>query len=267
MTKRFLTALAVSGGLALAAPAAQALAMPIPAVLPAAPAVAVAPEAVLMAATTVAYPSVLPAPVAHVTPGVSKATVSWAAIAGAVVYEVRVVPAGGGATTRYDHVTSARSVTPALHSGRYVVNVRAGRSASDIHGHWSASRYFTVAAPAPVYSSAAARAVQFAYNHIGCRYTYSGTGPCSAGYDCSGLVQAAWKYAGVSIARTTWAQWGSLRHVSRSALTPGDLVFSNGFGHVMLYVGAGYVIQSPHTGAFVEKTALANIGAVGYARV
>jgi cell wall-associated NlpC family hydrolase len=116
--------------------------------------------------------------------------------------------------------------------------------------------------------SGAAKAVQFAYSRIGCKYTFGGTGPCSAGYDCSGLVQAAWLSAGVAIPRTTGSQWAALRHISRSSLQAGDLVFSNGFGHVMMYVGGGNVIESPHTGAFVKKTSLAGVGTVnGYARV
>lgn len=182
MITRVLAALAASGGLALAAPAAQALAMPIPAVLPASPAAVMQPQAVLMPGTTVSYPSVLPAPVVHVTPGISKATASWAAIAGAAVYEVRAVPAGSGATTRVDHVTSARSLTMALHSGRYVVNVRAGRSASDIHGHWSASRYFTVAAPAPsaVYANPLRSVSGLVIGRIDEGQDFCGSGPLHA---------------------------------------------------------------------------------------
>lgn len=245
MIKKLFLALAASGGLVLATPAAQALAMPVPAILPAAPAAVMAPEAVLMPATTVSYPSVLPAPVTHVTAGVDRATVSWAAIAGATVYEVRAVPAGNGATTRVDHVTSARFLAMTLHSGRYVVNVRAGRTSHDIHGHWSASRYFTVAAPAPVYSSAAAHALAWALTQAGKWYAWGGTGPST--YDCSGLVMAAYEHAGIQLPRTTYSMLASSRLHRTYSPQPGDLAFY-GSGHVELYVRPGVTFGAHESG-------------------
>jgi peptidoglycan DL-endopeptidase CwlO len=96
-------------------------------------------------------------------------------------------------------------------------------------------------------------AVQFVYDQLGCPYLYGGTGPCHPGFDCSGLVQAAWAHAGISIPRTTYEQWGALPHVSESDLQPGDILFFDGIGHEAMYVGGGYFIDAPHTGAFVEK--------------
>jgi cell wall-associated NlpC family hydrolase len=89
------------------------------------------------------------------------------------------------------------------------------------------------------------KAVYFAYSKLGTWYLWGGTGPQ---YDCSGLVQAAWAYAGVSIPRTTYSQWAALPHVSKSALQAGDLVFFNGEGHVGIYVGGGLMIDAPRTG-------------------
>jgi len=96
-------------------------------------------------------------------------------------------------------------------------------------------------------------AVQFAYGALGCPYVYGGTGPCSAGYDCSGLVQAAWAAAGISIPRDTYEQWAALPHVSSSSLQPGDLMFYDGIGHVAIYVGGGYIIDAPSSPYSVEK--------------
>lgn len=101
----------------------------------------------------------------------------------------------------------------------------------------------------------AQKAVAFAYKQLGKPYVWGATGPGS--YDCSGLTQAAWRAAGVSIPRTTYDQWGSLVHVPFSTLRPGDLLLFNGLGHVGIYVGHGYLIDAPHTGAVVEKVALA----------
>jgi hypothetical protein len=101
----------------------------------------------------------------------------------------------------------------------------------------------------------AQKAVAFAYKQLGKPYVWGATGP--AAYDCSGLTQAAWRAAGVSIPRTTYDQWGSLPHVPFSLLRPGDLLLFNSLGHVGIYVGHGYLIDAPHTGAVVEKVALA----------
>ena len=97
----------------------------------------------------------------------------------------------------------------------------------------------------------AEKAVAFAYAQIGKPYVWGATGPSS--YDCSGLVQAAWAAAGVSIPRTTYEQWAALPSVPMSDLQPGDLIMYNGESHVAIYVGNDYIIDAPHTGAVVEK--------------
>jgi len=99
----------------------------------------------------------------------------------------------------------------------------------------------------------AQKAVAFAYAQLGCPYVYGGTGPCSRGYDCSGLAQAAWAAAGVQIPRDSYSQWAALPHVPLSSIEPGDLLIYNGEGHVAIYVGGGYIIDAPHTGLNVEK--------------
>jgi cell wall-associated NlpC family hydrolase len=97
------------------------------------------------------------------------------------------------------------------------------------------------------------KAVAFVYDQLGCPYVYGGTGPCHMGFDCSGLVQAAWASAGVQIPRDTYEQWAALPHVPLSSLEPGDLLIYNGEGHVAMYVGGGYIIDAPQTGMDVEK--------------
>ena len=100
-------------------------------------------------------------------------------------------------------------------------------------------------------STQAGQAIAFAYAQLGKAYVYGATGPDT--YDCSGLVQAAWASAGVSIPRTTYDMWAALPHVPMSDLQPGDLIEYNGESHVAIYVGDGYIIDAPHTGAVVEK--------------
>jgi cell wall-associated NlpC family hydrolase len=102
----------------------------------------------------------------------------------------------------------------------------------------------------------AGQAVAFVYNQIGCPYVWGATGPCSSGYDCSGLVMSAWASAGVSIPRVTYAQWTALPHVPMSQLQPGDLIFFAGQSHVAMYVGGGYLVDAPVPGQNVQKVAL-----------
>jgi cell wall-associated NlpC family hydrolase len=99
----------------------------------------------------------------------------------------------------------------------------------------------------------AQKAVAFAYGVLGCPYAWGGTGPCSSGYDCSGLTMSAWAAAGVSIPRDSYGQAG-LPHVS--ALQPGDILEFAGESHVGLYVGGGYLIDAPTFGIPVEKVSL-----------
>jgi cell wall-associated NlpC family hydrolase len=101
------------------------------------------------------------------------------------------------------------------------------------------------------------KAVQFAYDQLGCPYVYGATGPCNDGFDCSGLTQAAWAAAGVPIPRTTYEDWADLPHIPLADIQPGDLLLYNGEGHVAMYVGVvdgtAYIIDAPHTGADVER--------------
>jgi len=114
-------------------------------------------------------------------------------------------------------------------------------------------------------STQAGKAVAFAYDQLGCPYVFGGTGPCSSGFDCSGLTSSAWAYAGISIPRVSYDQMGSLPavplHTSSGAFTTryleaGDILGFSGNSHVGIYVGGGYVIDAPLPGKDVEKVAL-----------
>jgi cell wall-associated NlpC family hydrolase len=102
----------------------------------------------------------------------------------------------------------------------------------------------------------AEKAVAFVFAQLGCPYSYGATGPCSVGFDCSGLVMSAWAAAGISIPRDTYSQYAALPHVSLSALQPGDLVYYNGIGHVAMYVGGGMIIDAPTEGQPVRELSM-----------
>jgi cell wall-associated NlpC family hydrolase len=114
----------------------------------------------------------------------------------------------------------------------------------------------------------AIHAVSTAKKYLGSWYKWGGSTPQS-GFDCSGLVQYAWKQSGVSIPRTTYDQWKVGKAVAPNQIHPGDAIFFKGSdsrgglpGHVGMALGGGKMVVAPHTGAKVQ---VQNINAVpGY---
>jgi hypothetical protein len=104
---------------------------------------------------------------------------------------------------------------------------------------------------------AAQRAVQFALAQVGKPYVWGAEGPDT--YDCSGLVQAAYAAAGVSLPRVARAQFRATAPVPATAMVPGDLLF---FGpdradpetihHVGIYLGSGQMVHAPTAGDVVR---------------
>ena len=117
-----------------------------------------------------------------------------------------------------------------------------------------ASTYGTaLSAPAP--SEAAATAVAFALEQLGTPYQWGGEGP--SGFDCSGLVQAAYAEAGIALPRVAQDQFDAGPHLPPSiAPEAGDLVFFGGgissIEHVGIVVAPGQMVDAPNTGAVVR---------------
>lgn len=90
------------------------------------------------------------------------------------------------------------------------------------------------------------KVVEYAYNSIGKPYVYGDFG--KKGYDCSGLVYAAYLQIGVKLPRSSSQQASSGVKVNKEDLAVGDLVFFNtsgkGISHVGLYIGDGKMIHS-----------------------
>jgi cell wall-associated NlpC family hydrolase len=95
-----------------------------------------------------------------------------------------------------------------------------------------------------------------ALGYLGVPYVWAGATP--SGFDCSGLVQYVYGQLGISLPHNTVAQWHDPKAVSvpPSELRPGDLVFFNGLDHVGIYIGGGYFVDAPHTGANVRIDSL-----------
>jgi peptidoglycan DL-endopeptidase CwlO len=125
------------------------------------------------------------------------------------------------------------------------------RSTSTSRSNTTARSDTQESTPVSTGSGRGATALAFAKAQLGKPYQYASAGPDS--YDCSGLTSASWKAAGVTLPRTSQAQFGVGRAVSKSELAAGDLVFFySGLSHVALYAGNGMVIHAPHPGSSVE---------------
>ena len=103
-------------------------------------------------------------------------------------------------------------------------------------------------------------AVEWALAQVGTPYVWGGETP-GVGFDCSGLAQAAYAVAGITLPRVAQDQFDAGPPLPPGApLVPGDLVFFGGgptdVTHVGMYVGTedgrAVMVDAPHTGADVR---------------
>jgi hypothetical protein len=102
-------------------------------------------------------------------------------------------------------------------------------------------------------------ALDAALAHLGDPYVFAAGGPST--FDCSGLTQWAWAKAGVSLTHYTGSQAVQGVRVKANQLLPGDLVlFGSDLHHVGMYLGAGYMLDAPYTGAYVRVDKISSFG-------
>jgi cell wall-associated NlpC family hydrolase len=111
-------------------------------------------------------------------------------------------------------------------------------------------------------SSLAIDALRAALTRQGAPYIWGATGPRT--FDCSGLVQWAYRQIGIAMPRVAAAQQQVGIPVTPDQAQPGDLVF---FGdpayHVGIYVGGGQFLEAPQSGDVVKVAPLrGNISAI-----
>jgi hypothetical protein len=103
-------------------------------------------------------------------------------------------------------------------------------------------------------------AVDWALAQVGTPYVWGGETP-GVGFDCSGLVQAAYDAAGINLPRVAQDQYDAGPPLAPGQpLEPGDLVFfgqgPSAVSHVGIYVGTqggnAIMVDAPHTGAHVR---------------
>lgn len=108
--------------------------------------------------------------------------------------------------------------------------------------------------------------IDIAKSALGTPYVWGGESYQEGGFDCSGLISWALNRAGIKTGgrfttynMTTWK--GANAVFKDSELRPGDFVMlhperaANGqasWGHVAFWLGNGYILEAPHTGAVVR---------------
>ena len=111
-----------------------------------------------------------------------------------------------------------------------------------------------------------------ALSQVGKPYVWGAAGPDS--FDCSGLVQWAYRQAGVLMPRTAAEQFLTGQHIPLSSAAPGDLLFwtydpndPTFVDHVAIYLGNGMMVVAPHTGLNVEVVPVPTDSMAGVVRV
>lgn len=119
----------------------------------------------------------------------------------------------------------------------------------------------------PGVSAKAALAVRRGLELQGVPYSARRPINVSYGLDCSGFTYTAWQAAGVSIPRSSRAQYAGLPKIPKSEAKAGDLIFYHSpISHVSLYIGGGREVHSPQRGDVVRVRSTDWSRVVGVAR-
>jgi cell wall-associated NlpC family hydrolase len=117
----------------------------------------------------------------------------------------------------------------------------------------------------PTLTGPVSEVLNFALRQIGKGYQWAADGPDR--FDCSGLVAASFRTIGVDLPHNSRKQRQAVRSVSRSELTPGDLVFFySDLHHVGIYVGDGKMVHAPQYGEQIRVDPIDNIPIHSYGR-
>jgi cell wall-associated NlpC family hydrolase len=111
--------------------------------------------------------------------------------------------------------------------------------------------------PEPTTPTIGMVALRSALQKIGLPYVWAAAGPST--FDCSGLVQWAYAHAGIRLIHFTGSQYQEGRLLKPKQILPGDLIlFDHLVGHhhdihhVGIYLGAGWMVNAPYTGQYVN---------------
>ncbi|MBO0855554.1 MAG: C40 family peptidase [Nocardia sp.] len=159
---------------------------------------------------------------------------------------------------RYVSAVSAAVISATVCGGQAIADTGSGAadtgsSSGSGTGSFSGSAAGSATIPAP--SPRAVAALTAASTQTGKPYLWGGTGPNA--FDCSGLVQWAYRQVGINLPRTTWQQAHAGSPVPFGAMMPGDVVILNSDGsHEGIYAGFGQVFNAYDYGVPIGLTPL-----------
>ena len=179
-------------------------------------------------------------------------------------YDTPVPPGGADPPSPYDPTDAVYAAARDLcaNGGQNGGNLPAAVFAYN-HASWYVTEVLVLAqsygqtqAQVVAAGTAGGIAIDWALAQVGTPYRWGGETP-GVDFDCSGLVQAAYKVAGLTLPRVAQAQYDATAKVGPGdPLQPGDLIF---FGatptdvtHVGIYIGDGQMVDAPHAGADVR---------------
>ncbi|MGW1224046.1 C40 family peptidase [Streptomyces sp. NPDC001478] len=148
-------------------------------------------------------------------------------------------------------------------AARTTLSTTSGSSSSSSSSASTATASYSSSA-----TGSAASVVAFAQAQVGDAYVAGGTGPNS--WDCSGLVQAAFRTVGVDLPRVSQSQSTAGTQVSLSNLQPGDILYWGSAGsayHVGIYVGNGQFVGAQNSSTGVVQRPLSYDMPTGAVRV
>ncbi len=107
--------------------------------------------------------------------------------------------------------------------------------------------------------------LEFALSQMGKPYLWGAVGPSA--YDCSGLVQTAFRTIGIAMPRVSRQQALVGKQVARADVRAGDLIFyGNPVHHVAIAVDGVRAVHAPSFGETVKIGGIDNIGTIAVIR-
>jgi cell wall-associated NlpC family hydrolase len=179
-------------------------------------------------------------------------------------YDQPVPPGGASPPSPYDP-------TDAVYAAARMLCANGAANGADIsaavfqynHASWYVAEVLALAhsygqsqAQTVAAETAGGIALDWALSQVGTPYVWGGETP-GVGFDCSGLTQAAYRVAGVTLPRTAQEQYDATAKLPPGyPLQPGDLVFfgqgPTDVSHVGIYIGNGQMVDAPYTGVDVR---------------
>ncbi|MFF8769835.1 C40 family peptidase [Kitasatospora sp. NPDC015120] len=138
---------------------------------------------------------------------------------------------------------------------------RTGQSGGGASSSSSAGSARPAADPAPS-AGRLESAIEYALAQQGKPYVWGGNGP--SGYDCSGLVQQAYRRAGIDLPRVADDQYAATTSITAGQLRRGDLLFwsdsgrASGIHHVGIYLGGNTFVEAPRPGKTVRVSTISS---------